>query len=143
MPDADGSSDGDAAPVAQLLRILVVDDHHDGGAVFELLLRSMGYETMLMRDAENLNEVVRSFQPHAVFLDISLPGMDGREAARRLRREIDLKDVFLVAHTAHGTPNNVLEFRNVGFDAHLHKPLQIEKLLALLAEARNRARCNR
>src|SRR5579864_3297650 len=117
MPDADDSSDGDAAPAAHLLRILVVDDHHDGGAAFELLLRSMGYETMLMRDADNLNEVVRSFKPHAVFLDIWLPGTNGREAARRLRREMDLRGVFLVAHTAHGTPSDVREFRNVGFDA--------------------------
>ena len=136
----DGTGDGaPALPPERRVRILVIDDHIDGGTIFDLLLRSMGYQTMLLTHAENLNEVVRSFKPHAVFLDITMPGTDGREAARRLRREMDLKDVFLVAHTAHGTPNNVLEFRNVGFDAHLHKPMQIVKLLALLAEARNRA----
>src|SRR5579871_5770805 len=140
MQDADGSPDGAAAPVARLLRILIVDDHHDAGAVFELLLRSMGYETKLFRSADNSNEVVRSFEPHAVFLDICMPGTDGREAARRLRREIDLKDVFLVAHTAYGAPDDVNDFRNAGFDAHMLKPLRMDRLRELLAQVEHRAR---
>jgi len=59
MQDGDGPADGEPArSVARRLRILVVDDHHDGGTVIELLLRSMGSETMLLRDAENLQEAV-------------------------------------------------------------------------------------
>src|SRR3974390_3058387 len=119
MQDADGATDAGEPPAPRRLRILVVDDHMDGGTLFSVVLEALGYDTKLLANADNLVEEVRTFKPDAVFLDLIMPRMGGREAARRLRREADFRDVFLIAHTACGRPRDIEECFNIGFDAHL------------------------
>jgi CheY-like chemotaxis protein len=70
----------------------------------------------------------------AVFLDIGLPDMDGYELARRLRGEVGLRDVLLVALSGYGGPNDRSRSRAAGIDAHVVKPMAQDVLNKLLSE---------
>ncbi len=79
-------------------------------------------------------DVAARFHPHVVLLDIGLPGLDGYEVARRMRREPWGKQVTLVAVTGWGQAEDRERSRDAGFDAHLLKPVDHDALVKLLAE---------
>jgi CheY-like chemotaxis protein len=68
--------------------------------------------------------------PSVVVMDLSLPGLDGFEVARRLRRDPRTAAVPLIALTGHSDPETTERVRAVGFDAYLLKPCLPEQLLA-------------
>jgi CheY-like chemotaxis protein len=99
-----------------------------------LILKLEGYDVRIAYDGESALEAVRSFRPEAVLMDISLPGIDGHEVARRLRQDPDLASGIglLVAVTGHAEPEVRRRSREAGFDHHLVKPVDPEGVLALL-----------
>ena len=72
------------------------------------------------------------FAAEVVLLDIGLPGMNGYEVARRLRSTDTV--VRLVALTGYGQPDDARRAREAGFDAHLVKPVELERVLQVLAD---------
>jgi PAS domain S-box-containing protein len=115
-------------------RILIVDDNADAAETLALLLRLNGHDVQTALDGPAAVEAARAFQPDVALLDIGLPGMDGYEVARRLRREPGLKDVRLVAVTGYGREEDRLRSREAGFDHHLTKPVEPCVLLKLLPD---------
>jgi CheY-like chemotaxis protein len=69
-----------------------------------------------------------------LLLDIGLPGMDGYEVAKRLRQEARFKDTLMIAISGYGRDHDRQLSREAGFDDHLVKPVDLEKLNALLNE---------
>ena len=82
-------------------------------------------------------EVASSFKPQVVLMDIGLPGMDGYQAAMRLRERPDFKDVIMCALTGY-TPSEADSQlpQQSGFDYHFVKPLALDTLLEILATVR-------
>lgn len=72
------------------------------------------------------------FRPHVVLMDISMPRMDGYEAARRLRAEAWGEGVVLIALTGWGRPADIDTARAAGFDGHLLKPVGADALITLI-----------
>ncbi len=70
-----------------------------------------------------------------MLLDIGLPRMTGLEVARRIREDLGLKDVLLAAMTGYGQEEDKRRSLEAGFNAHLVKPVELEVLQALLAQA--------
>jgi len=70
-----------------------------------------------------------------VLLDIGLPGMNGYEVARHLRKMPDLRDIVLVAMTGWGKEDDRRKSMEAGFNAHLVKPVELPDLETLLANA--------
>jgi len=70
-----------------------------------------------------------------VLLDIGLPGIDGYEVARRLRGRPDLGGLLIIAITGYGQEGDRQRAREAGFDQHLVKPVDLEILRRLLADA--------
>ena len=66
-------------------------------------------------------------------IDIGLPGMDGYQLAAEIRRRLDGKPMRLIAFTGYGGADDVARAKQAGFDAHLVKPVDIDRLLAVLA----------
>ena len=77
-----------------------------------------------------------TFTPDVVFLDISLPGMDGYEVARQLRRQPGLQGHPLVALTGWGQEDDRRRSLEAGFDEHFVKPVSLDALQELLESLR-------
>ena len=114
-------------------RIIVVDDNEDAAQTLGELLRGCGHEVRVFIDAIEGLEAARADPPEVAFVDLSMPGMDGLEFARRVRREAWVSRVRLVAVTGMGRESDVAQALDAGFDAHLTKPADPDKLLALAA----------
>jgi CheY-like chemotaxis protein len=84
----------------------------------------------MAHDGHRAPELVAGFRPDAAVVDIGLPEIDGYEVARRIREQgIDCR---LIALTGYGQDQDRERSRRAGFDAHLVKPVSVEKLADLL-----------
>ena len=120
------------APVAHK-RVLVVDDNRDAADSLGMLLQALGAEVHVVHAGAPALEAVASFDPSLVLLDIGMPGMDGYEVARRLRRDHQQRALTLVALTGWGQEEDRRRARAAGFDHHLTKPADVGVLQRLLA----------
>src|SRR5688572_30946909 len=68
-------------------RILVVDDDQDTAQTFAFLLVGMGHEAIFLTDSSQVVDTVNRVKPHMIFLDIGMPGLNGWEVARLLRKQ--------------------------------------------------------
>lgn len=123
-------------------RVLVVEDAPDTRDLLRLLFEAEGYEVLTAEDGLSAVQTALRELPDAIVMDMSLPSLDGYNAAKLIRREPALADVPLIACTAF----NRWEWRGkaiaAGFDAFLTKPLDVglltTTLAALLARAAER-----
>ena len=115
---------------AQSRSILVVDDDVDTAESFAMVLQAHGHMAEPMSDSRRVLEAVRRSKPHAVFLDIGMPHLDGFQLALVLKREFP--DTFLVAITGHGSDDHRKRGRQSGFDAYVVKPIDPPMLDSIL-----------
>jgi signal transduction histidine kinase len=113
-------------------RILIVDDNVDAADSLAMLLELSGHQVHTAYGSEAAIAMVGSHRPRVILLDIGLPGMDGYEVARRLRQNPDFSGVTLVALTGYGQEDDRRKTRDVGFDYHLVKPVELGELTHLL-----------
>jgi signal transduction histidine kinase len=121
------------------LRILVVDDNQDAAESLMLLLQCSGHEVQVAHDGEQALLTAQSFLPELVFMDLGMPGLNGFEAARRVRREKWGQDVMLVALTGWGQEADRRRSAEAWFDKHLVKPVEyeeVDRLIGILAQRR-------
>ncbi|HXG13045.1 MAG TPA: response regulator [Gemmataceae bacterium] len=114
-------------------RVLLVEDNADAAESLAALLRLMGHEVDVVYDGASALKTATDFQPDAVLLDIGLPGMDGYETGRRLRKLPGLEKTLLIAVTGYGQPDDRQRSQEAGFDHHLIKPVDLGTLRQLLA----------
>ena len=114
-------------------RILVVDDNVDGARTLGHLLRSLGHEVHVAFTSQEGLAEAHTFQPQVVFLDLGLPGMDGFEVARAMRKMPGMDQVRLVALTGYGREEDRQRSREAGFDEHFVKPADLQVLMGFLA----------
>ena len=114
-------------------RILVVDDNVDAAESLWMILDFLGAEARIANDGPQALEIFESFRPDVVLLDIGMPGMDGYEVARRMRKRLNGDPVRLVALTGWGQENDRRRAHEAGFDHHLVKPAEVAALKTLLA----------
>ncbi len=123
-----------AAPRAQSRRVLVVDDNADSAESLAILLQMQGHDVRMAHDGPSALAAAREHRPELVLLDIGLPaGMDGYELAQRLRPEAGLERAVIVAVTGYGQEDDRRRAADAGFDGHLVKPVDMQKLWRLLA----------
>jgi PAS domain S-box-containing protein len=113
-------------PEGRLARVLVVDDNVDDAEMLAEALHALGYRTAIAHDGPQALEVAAGFEPQIALLDIGLPVMDGYELAARLREQRG--DLTLVAITGYGQDADRERARDAGFDDHLTKPVDLDKL---------------
>jgi CheY-like chemotaxis protein len=130
IPD---QSDREPAASISALRILVVDDNRDSAASLGMLLRMMGNEVRLAHDGVEAVTAADAFRPDVALLDIGLPGINGYEAARRIRQQPWGQRIMLIATTGWGQESDRLRSKDAGFDHHLVKPINTAVLSRLLA----------
>lgn len=97
-----------------------------------MMLQMFGYEVHAVYDGETALKTVVDYQPDFVLMDISLPDIDGYEGARRLREQLQTRDVWLIALTGYGQDSDRQLSQAAGFDHHLVKPVEPQRLQDLL-----------
>jgi len=120
------------ALTAAFMRVLVADDDVDAAAALAVLLESVGYETRTAHNGSAALELARRWHPEAIFLDVSMPFIDGDEVCRRLREEGWSRGVLIAAVTGLSKPEDRRRSRAAGFDHHLVKPVDPRVILDLL-----------
>ncbi len=120
-------------PNAKGRRILVVDDNRDTANMLAKLLRLHGNDVSTVHDGQAALEAVKAGPVDVVILDIGLPGTDGYEVARQMRRQPGGDQLLLVALTGWGEEEDRRHSREAGFDHHLVKPVAIDVLKKILA----------
>ena len=120
-------------------RVLVVDDNLDAAESLALLLRLRGHEVREAHDGAAAVEAAAAFRPDAVLLDIGLPGLNGYEAARRMREEPWSREAVFVAVTGWGQDADKRRSREAGIDHHLTKPVDVARLDELIEVGPGRA----
>jgi CheY-like chemotaxis protein len=113
--------------------ILVVEDTPDTRELIRLILEFEGYRVLEAENGLDAVEMARRERPDAILMDMSLPVMDGCQATRRIREELGMAAVPIVACTAH----NRWEWRGkailAGCNDFLTKPLKSKELVAVLS----------
>jgi signal transduction histidine kinase/DNA-binding response OmpR family regulator len=117
-------------------RVLLVEDLPDVASSLSRLLRRVGHEVTAACDGVSALAALARELPDFVLLDIGLPGMDGYEVAREIRRVPGAELVVVIALTGYGQDDDRARSRAAGFDHHLTKPVDLDALLALLANGR-------
>ena len=114
-------------------RILIVDDNRDAADTLGELLRTLGATITVAHSGRAALDVLDSFEPEAVLLDIGMPEMDGYEVARHIRSTAAHRDLLLIALTGWGQDHDQQRSRDAGFDHLIVKPPDVDKLRELLA----------
>jgi len=109
-----------------------VDDNRDGARSLGRLLNLLGAEVQVVHDGPAALDVIPSYAPTVVLLDIGMPGMDGYEVARRIREQPAGRELMLIALTGWGQEADRRRTRQAGFNHHLLKPADITALESLL-----------
>jgi len=115
-------------------RVLIVDDDTQVSRLVSdtILTRVPDVTVEIANDGFEAGAKVESFRPHALVLDLMMPGMDGFEVCRRLRARHTLNHIRIVAVTGSHTKENVARILEAGADACLPKPFDPEELLKAL-----------
>lgn len=113
--------------------MLLVEDNPDTAESLTMLLELLGHRVRAAHDGVAALDAARANVPDVMLVDIGLPGMDGYEVARRVRRDPHLKQVVLVALTGYGREEDRQQAMEAGFDYHLVKPVNPDALHGLVA----------
>lgn len=121
-------------------RILVVDDLADAASSLAMICSMYGAQTRTARDGIQALKEGAEFRPNVILMDISMPHMDGYEAARRIRQEEWGREAILVALTGWGRKADVDAALAAGFDGHLLKPVETDAMVRVISELTARRR---
>jgi CheY-like chemotaxis protein len=116
------------------LRVLVVDDNVDAANMLVMLLDACGHQVLVEYAAASAIDRAKNVSPQVCILDIGLPDMDGYALARRLRTLPTTSKSVLIALTGYCQDQDKKNAASAGFDHHFSKPVDMEKLSALLAD---------
>ena len=117
-------------------RILIVDDEPQMGRLLKTTLHACGYDVAVAADGPAALEMMTSWRPDLVLLDLGLPGMDGMEVCRRIR---EWSSVPILILTVRNTEHEKVAVLDSGADDYLTKPFGMNELLARIRVALRRA----
>ena len=115
-------------------RVLIVDDNTDAAETLRMLLEHAGHRVRAVHSAKDALRTAREMGAQVAILDIGLPDMNGYELAERIRAEAWGKELRLVAVTGWGQDEDKRRAMAAGFDCHLTKPFDPERVALLIGE---------
>jgi len=114
------------------LRILIVDDHHDGAESLGVLLETVGCDVRVRYSGEAALALAPAFRPSLIILDIEMPGMSGLETAKRLREQSWFQHAVLASHSARSDRRTRELSRSAGCARHITKPAELDAFRELI-----------
>ena len=113
-------------------KILIVDDEAHIRMLIEQTLEELeddGVEFFTAGNGEIALDIIQEEKPNLVFLDVMMPKMNGMEVCRKVKKELEMNDVFIVLLTAKGQELDRLKGQEVGADVYMTKPFDPEVIL--------------
>ena len=107
---------------------LLVEDFEDSRFMMRRLLEMSGFDVVEASDGEQAVELAVLEQPALIFMDLSLPKLDGLAATRQIRQHKDLGNTPIVAISAHDSPESRTEALEAGCDEYVTKPIDFDQL---------------
>lgn len=123
--------DDSAAGQAHVGTILLVDDNPGNLEIYRVKLQYYGYTVLSAVNGEDAVDIAREHQPNLIFMDISMPVMDGLEATRILKADPATSSICIVMLTAHAMTGDRETALATGCNGYLAKPLDPKTLLAV------------
>jgi CheY-like chemotaxis protein len=114
-------------------KILLVEDNELNRDMLSRRLTRRGYVVVVAEDGEQALDLARSERPDLVLMDMSLPGIDGWEATRRLRADPEIAGMRVIALTAHAMAGDRERALEAGCDDYDTKPVEMDRLLQKIA----------
>jgi two-component system alkaline phosphatase synthesis response regulator PhoP len=124
-------------------RILMVDDEKDIVDLVAYNLEKEGYETLKALDGEKALQLVRTKTPDLVVLDLMLPGIQGLEVCKRIRKDPETASIPIIMLTAKGAEIDKIVGLEVGADDYITKPFSVKELLARIKAVLRRSEARR
>jgi two-component system cell cycle response regulator DivK len=109
-------------------RILIAEDFEDNRIALKLMLKLAGFEALEAIDGEQAIEVTEREKPDLVLMDISLPMIDGLQATRAIRSNVEFQQLPIIIVSAHDSEQTRDEAREAGGTGYITKPIEFEEL---------------
>jgi two-component system, cell cycle response regulator DivK len=115
--------------------VLIVDDNATNLKLARVILSGEGYDVRTASDAEEALRLLESFAPRLILMDIQLPGIDGLELTRRLKRDSRRASIVILALSAYAMKGDEEKALAAGCDGYITKPIEPDTLLAHVSAA--------
>ena len=114
--------------------ILIVEDDVLSMILFNDILQKQGYETVQSTDGSDFLDIVNERRPDLIIMDIQLPKRSGLELIKELKADEQLKNIPVIALTAHAMKRFEKKIRDAGFDDHITKPISVPLFIEMVAK---------
>lgn len=112
--------------------VLLAEDHPPTAEITQEILAAFGYTVVLASDGRQAVELARKFRPAVILMDVQMPELDGLAATRLLKQDAATRDLPIVCLTAFAMTEQGAQCRESGADDHLTKPVDYDRLQAVL-----------
>ncbi len=113
-------------------KILYIDDDIASGKMITWAMEGLGHQVRIATDGTSALAMIDDYIPNIVVCDITMPGMDGYQVCKALKANPNLIDTLFIAQTGWHTKERERLSKEVGFDHHLVKPVDVNALLEIL-----------
>lgn len=117
-----------------MTKIMVVDDDKDATALFEEVLKSEGYEPVVLNESSKAVQLAKKEQPSLFILDLMMPEPDGFKLCRLLRKEVEFKNTPIIIVTALNDTDSRIVAIGAGANDYLTKPFRLDELYSSIKE---------
>lgn len=111
-------------------RILIVEDNDLNLKLFRDLLGANGYETTETKEGYEAINLARSLRPDLILMDIQLPEISGLEVTKRIKADVDIRHIPIIAVTAFAMKDDEEKILRAGCEAYISKPISIADFLS-------------
>ena len=113
-------------------KVLIADDEPNIVTSLEYLMTKSGYEVSIARNGEEALELVESFRPDVVLLDVMMPRKSGYEVCQQIRERADWQHIKILMLSAKGREAEVNKGLSLGADSYVTKPFSNQELIATI-----------
>lgn len=111
-------------------KILIVDDEEHIVELLNFNLKNSGYETLIATDGIEAVKIAKEEKPNLILLDLMIPGIDGFDVCKEIKKEKDMKNTSIIILTAKGEELDKILGLELGADDYITKPFSVRELLA-------------
>ncbi len=118
-------------------KLLIVDDEPHIRMLIEQTLEDLedeGVELLFAENGEQALQIIQEEKPNLVFLDVMMPKMNGMEVCQKVKKELNLNDVYIILLTAKGQEVDRQKGLDMGADRYMTKPFDPDEMLTIAEE---------